>query len=510
MSQFPEIADYQIQRELGSGGFATAYLAQNVALHREEVLKVMHPHIAADTSFRQRFAREARLVARLRHNHIVQIYRVGEHDDIQYLALEYCEGGNLAERMQRGVSVQEALAITMQLSDALSHAHAKGIVHRDIKPENVLFRDDGSTAITDFGIAKAMEGATQLTGTGFAIGTPHYMRPEQLRGEAVDGKADFYALGVVLYQMLSGTLPFSGDSFSAIMYGHLEKPVPELPARTSRFQRLINGLLEKEVGKRIGSADEVRGCLTEIEGEQTVKRTAPSESPPEPVRNTSSGGWRTAVLIVLLVALPAVFAYLYQTAEAPIAPEQPGMRAGLGDSRPEDAAEVIATYPFSVKTTPDDARVRIMNIAPAYQPDMMLAPGVYQVEVSRPGYLSHSYAARHDARGTQDLIMLNADLSGRWQGEYADRGMSIPFYAEFSQQGVDFQGRSEEYGPNGEVLGAFWRGTVLVNEIQLFKTYDGSGGNTHEVRYFGTYNNGGVTGNWRSGAMTDRFAMRRQ
>ncbi len=206
------------------------YLAVQESLGRPVALKVMSAALAADRTFSERFIKEARTIALLSHPHIVGIYDVGVHEHTHYLALEYIGGGDLKECIRRGpIAPDKAFRVIREMATALGYAHTNGFVHRDVKPENILFRENGVAVLTDFGIARTAGGGTQMTGMGMSIGTPHYMSPEQARGKEVDGRADLYALGIVLYEMLTGTVPYDADETFAIGIKHITEPVPVLP-----------------------------------------------------------------------------------------------------------------------------------------------------------------------------------------------------------------------------------------------------------------------------------------
>ncbi len=258
------IPGYSIERELGRGGMATVYLAVQESLGRRVALKVLDPTLAAsDPGFSQRFIREGRIAAALRHRHILAIHDVGVHAGQAFLALEYLPGGSAAEQAGR-MPAREALRLLREIAGALAHAHAAGIVHRDVKPENILRHDDGGFVLADFGIARAAD-LSLVTKEGSTVGTPAYMAPEQWRSQAIDGRADLYSLGVVLYQLLTGRVPYRGSDGWAIGMQHMQAPLPELPVEFAGLQALLAKLMAKDPAARFQSGAEVVAAVETLE-----------------------------------------------------------------------------------------------------------------------------------------------------------------------------------------------------------------------------------------------------
>ena len=271
-----QIPGYRIIRKINHGGMSTVYLAIQESVGRVVALKVMSPALNGDPTFSERFQREANIVGQLSHPHIVSIYDIGRHNNYNYIAMDYLPGGSIHDKMLSGIGAEQALRILKEIGSALDHAHEKGYVHRDIKPENILFRDDGSAVLTDFGVARAQATHSRATHAGTVVGTPHYMSPEQTRGKAVDARSDLYSLGIVFYEMLTGAVPYQGDEAVSIALKHLASPLPTLPAQFIRFQPILDKLLDKDPARRYQRgldlvADiEVLQLLMRDQGEQSL------------------------------------------------------------------------------------------------------------------------------------------------------------------------------------------------------------------------------------------------
>ncbi|MFZ5597425.1 MAG: Stk1 family PASTA domain-containing Ser/Thr kinase [Bacillota bacterium] len=259
---------YEILEQLGGGGMAIVYKGRDTILNRLVTIKLLRPEYTSDGDFVRRFRREAQAVASLSHPNIVSIYDVGKEGDMHYLVMEYVDGEDLRSIIKREgrLTPENAVRIARQVCDALDHAHDNNIVHRDVKPHNILITKSGRAKLTDFGIAREATAATITTGDTI-VGSVHYISPEQARGDAGDPKSDIYSLGVVLYEMLTGSLPFTGDSPISIALKHInnipDSPATRVPGLSPRIEKVVMRALNKEPEKRFGSAREMAAGLEE-------------------------------------------------------------------------------------------------------------------------------------------------------------------------------------------------------------------------------------------------------
>ena len=288
MDDTPKITGYTIESCLGSGAMATVYLAVQQNLERRVALKLMAPSLVADVTFRERFLREGKVIAQLNHPNIVTIYDIGVEGNNYYMAMEYVSGGMTLKERIGDLSDDDAATILVQIASALDYAHKRNFVHRDVKPANILFSDNGSAVLSDFGIAKTLGEATQqqLTQEGFAVGTPAYMSPEQILGKAVDARSDLYSLGVVFHEMLTGEKPYQASETFALALMHVNEAIPRLPAEQQQWQPLIDCLMAKEPADRFADAAELAAAVREIRAGNTQTLTA--QGTPKPLPNSQS------------------------------------------------------------------------------------------------------------------------------------------------------------------------------------------------------------------------------
>ncbi|PNU18636.1 serine/threonine protein kinase, partial [Geothermobacter hydrogeniphilus] len=293
-----QLGKYHILEKLGAGGMADVWLAEDTTLKRQVALKILPPEFARDPERATRFEKEVLSSASLQHPGIVTIHDVGHEQGVHYYTMTLLPGGDLKQKIRAGLSPQQALKLLHQMADALDHAHGKGFVHRDLKPENIMFDGREQPVITDFGIAKAVGSGTKMTGTGMSIGTPHYMSPEQAQGLAdLDGRSDLYSLGIILYEMLTGQVPFDADNTVGIAMQHVQAPIPRLPQSLGKLQPLLERLLAKDPGQRYQNAgelvqaidDALSGKLPAPAAKQPVQKTQVLKAEKSPPTGKGSG-----------------------------------------------------------------------------------------------------------------------------------------------------------------------------------------------------------------------------
>ncbi len=273
MPEFPVIPGYRIKKLLGHGGMANVYLGVQENLSRMVAIKVLIPGMFENQRVSKRFLKEARTLSQLTHPNIVTIHDVGQVNNSHYIVMEYLQE-SLKEKVkkQRKIPPEEAFHLVLQIADALYYAHSKGIIHRDIKPENIMFRKDGTPVVLDFGIAKAMDSKTKLTKTGISIGTPQYMSPEQCNALKLDGRSDIYSLGVVLYEMLTGKLPYTAKDTLGVVMQHLREPVPKLPGDLKKYQLIIDKMMAKDKKNRVRSREGLNQIIKKLLNLETKTR----------------------------------------------------------------------------------------------------------------------------------------------------------------------------------------------------------------------------------------------
>ncbi|HYX75949.1 MAG TPA: protein kinase, partial [Gaiellaceae bacterium] len=320
---------YELEELVGTGGMSSVYRAHDRLLERDVALKVLHEQYTVDGDYVERFRREARSVAQLSHPNIVTVIDRGEQDGRQFIVFEYVDGENLKLLVERRgpLPEREAVDLTLQIARALGFAHEHGLVHRDVKPQNVLLNGDGRAKVTDFGIARSLDVQGGLTQTGTVLGTSDYIAPEQARGAKATVQSDVYSLGAMLYELLTGEVPFPGDNFVAVAMRHINEPVPSVRERrpdvSPRLDAVIRRAMAKDPRDRYGSMDELctelSGCL-EPESSASGAQTMVVAPPRKPTRRERRAArppagrpsiWPLILLLAGLALLAGILAAVF-------------------------------------------------------------------------------------------------------------------------------------------------------------------------------------------------------
>jgi serine/threonine protein kinase len=385
------LGKYRVDALIGSGGFAWVYKAFDPELEIPVALKVLKPQFGGDTDFVARFKREAAVAAKLRHPNIIKIYTIGREGDAVYFAMDFLPTG-LADKLEAmpHLSEEAVVQIGMDVARALGFAHREGVIHRDIKVDNIMFDDHGNAVVADFGIARALSGYTNQTGTGMVVGTPQYFAPEQARAKPLDGRADIYSLGVTLYRASTGRLPFVGDDWYEVARQHVEEaPSPPRtlnPSLSEGFETVLLRCLAKRPDDRPTTGEQLLDELEVVRtggrfltpanartlsvpslGDTTVLPVGSVPTPPRPTTGEPITGsvaarreqrtvWLTgALLLVLVVAAVPLLARRLPDGGNVVTPDSTPMTAGIvvnppTDSVPFDSASVAGRDTASTKS----------------------------------------------------------------------------------------------------------------------------------------------------------------
>jgi serine/threonine protein kinase len=391
---------YEIVRLLGRGGMAAVFLAQDLVLERQVAIKVLPPDMTRDRQLVTRFQQEAKTAAKLDHPNIIPIHRVENEAGLVYIVMKYVAGQSLEELLSRGrgrLPIQQVRHILREAALALGHAHRRHIVHRDVKPANIMLDEDGRVVLTDFGISKALEGTTQITGTGTIIGTPQYMAPEQAKGRDVDGRADQYSLAIVGYRALTGKVPFEGDTHSILYQQVFETPPSVLERRPDTppdLRAALDRALAKDPKARFRTMEEF---AAHVSGEQASSPSSSATtvvSPPAKPRGPSksdsvhgSGVW--VALGTLAAIVGAAFVGIPKLTERSAEGSPPRASAPApkvskrGPARPraaEYANLTIRSYPRGVLYV-DGVKIGLTPIT-----NHRLTSGTHRLRIELRGY----------------------------------------------------------------------------------------------------------------------------
>jgi eukaryotic-like serine/threonine-protein kinase len=358
---------YRVERRLGSGGMADVWCAEDTQLGRRVALKLLAPRFAADPGFRERFRREASAAAAMQHPNIVSIYDRGEWDGTSYIAMELVDGRTLKQLVQEHGPLPPAAAVelTIEILKALRYAHKRGIVHRDIKPQNVLIDEEGHAKVADFGIARAE--TSQMTETGQIMGTVQYISPEQAQGQPVSRRSDLYSAGVVLYELLTGRVPFDGEAPVSVALKQVsEPPVPPgqlRPGISPSLEAVVMRALEKDPDRRFASADEF---IVALENARRVRQVVMEPTPGEPWEpvpvERGSRWWAWLLVVLVLAAAGAGAAYLLLAANRVAVPSV--THRTFADAADRVHARGLEVAPVNVVSSPAD-KDRVISQSPS-------------------------------------------------------------------------------------------------------------------------------------------------
>ncbi len=422
------VGKYRIEKVLSGGGSATTYKAFEPHLDRHVLLKVLHPSLARDEKNIERFSREARAVARIRHAGIVHVYDYGKADGLYYIAMEYVEGLSLAELLakRQRLPVDVSCFVVRSCARSLEYAHSQGVVHRDVKPGNIILGRDGVVKVTDFGLAYS-ENLSSITVDGELFGTPSYMSPEQIRGEKVDARTDVYSLGLTFYEMISGTQPFSGTNYSAIITRKLTEDLPPLkrvmPECPSTLASVVTRMIDRNPQKRYQSMGEIALDLSRFAEESGVsieekelaeyirggERAEPLPVVPTRVRT------RRRVPLYLVGALVIVATLVALGVR--IRPDRPSLLPDV--PAPESTALVeppaVETGAVHVSSVPQGSGILVDGILSQLKTPALitgLAPGDHEFKVLASGYRAQTETVSVEAGGTSRISFSLLPIAG--------------------------------------------------------------------------------------------------
>ncbi len=443
LSPGENVGPYRIIEQLGQGCMATVFKAYHPALDRYVAIKVLHPAFKEDPNFLARFQREARIVAKLEHPHIVPVYDFSEHKGMAYLVMRYIEGETLKARLQGGsLPPERALEILKPVAEALAYAHEQGVLHRDIKPSNIMLTPEGGIYLTDFGLARMAQSGEPTLSRDMMIGTPQYMSPEQAKGEEVDERTDIYSLGVLLFEMLTGRVPFSADTPYAVIHDHIYTPLPLpttiKPDLSPTLERVLLKALAKEKDDRYQKVPELAAAFeAAVIAAPSVAAPAPEEEvgataataaevPPAVLEARPSrkrwlliGGVAAVLLLLVFCAGLFLVSRARKTQETPTPMAQPEMTVTPSLRKPTPmplpgGEDPIAQALRYVRTHPNDPQAHFMlGEAYALQGDKVKALEEYERTIALDPEYAEAYIKAGDVLAAQEKFKDAAEIYQR-------------------------------------------------------------------------------------------------
>ena len=372
-----EIPGFKIEKLIAEGGMSSVYLALQESLGRRVACKVLKKF--DNPSQADRFLHEGKIIASLNHRNIITIHDIGAIGERHYIAMEYLGGGSLADRIKAGVTPGTAIALLTDMALCLDFVHQHDIVHRDIKPSNILFHADGTPKLTDFGIAKQLRIDQELTMEGHALGSPYYLSPEQAEGQSPDGRSDIYSLGIIFYEMLTGSKPYAAQSYIETIVAHLGDPIPQLPEYLTIYQSLFERMVAKKADDRMASTQELLETIRALpRPAHAERRRTSSDRKPSTSNSTEPDNTARYGLVLAGVLLVAVTGFLlWPNAEPP------------DDFKPSLQQSTTA-LPSTAKDLPAIERAAAaLEPPPQIQPSSLIEPTdtLLDLETAAGGYL---------------------------------------------------------------------------------------------------------------------------
>ena len=462
-----EIPGYKVEREIGKGGMATVYLAVQESLDRSVVLKILdRVQRSSSEEMTQRFVDEGRIVASLHHPNIVTIFDIGLSGEDLYISMEYVHGGDLKKRMESHVPPKTALDIISKIGSALDSAHSHNVIHRDVKPANILFREDGTPLLTDFGIAKQTDFDKDLTSTGIFLGSPNYVSPEQADGKKVDGRSDIYSLGCIFYEMLTGYKPYHSDSVIDIVIQHKTSPVPTLPEKFSNYQSLLDRMMSKNLDDRFANAKELLKSVTKL---QALDETNNNEHIPDfDITGTSQNESaskntkkKSSIILICLLVLSAIFFFGLQFVEIKIKSSDTSI----------DKVSTNSVLPSQVLNTTTNLAEQTLNTIKTDPEKVTESQNSTTVEVTTPEVEQENVIAPASEQITRALAWLGKQSLDEYKLTYPPKDNAYYYFSRLLELQPDNRSAYEGILAIAERYVILAERSLANNELEKTRTY---------------------------------------